>query len=411
MSTREHRAPRGAMVLSARWRMLLLLFACRTGLGLQFQALGSVSDPLVAALGLSYTEVGTLIGLFMLPGLFLALPVGYAGRYLRDRSIVVIGLACLAAGGVVAYLAHGFGLLALGRIAAGVGFVLSTVYFTKMTADWFSGRELATAMGVLVMSWPFGVAIGQIGHVWLAEHHDWRLAFAAAGVYCAVAAVAMRIWYRAPDVGAEPAPVPGQPRAVAEEPGLRMPRQELLLTLLAAMVWGLFNAGYVVYLSFAPQVLVAGGYGPTQASAVVSLASWVMIFSGAACGQIADRSGRRDLVLYLCLAAAVVALLLLPVSGMALFSSLLFGLMGMAPAGVIMALTAEAMAPRRRSVGMGLFFSLNFVMMFVSPPLAGWLYDLSGDPFVPVLLAAVLLALAALANRVFRTVKARAPVD
>ena len=64
----------------SRWSILALLFVCRIGLGLQFQTLGSVSDSLVAALGFSYAQIGTLIGLFMLPGLVLALPAGYLGR-------------------------------------------------------------------------------------------------------------------------------------------------------------------------------------------------------------------------------------------------------------------------------------------------------------------------------------------
>ena len=119
-----------------RWRMLILIFACRTGLGLQFQTLGSVSEPLVGQLGFSYTEIGTLIGLFMLPGLVLALPAGYAGRYLSDRTLVAFGLGSLALGGALASLAQGFGLLALGRIVAGAGFVFSTVYFAKMVTDW-----------------------------------------------------------------------------------------------------------------------------------------------------------------------------------------------------------------------------------------------------------------------------------
>jgi len=36
---------------NTRWLMLAMLFACRTGLGLQFQALGSVSPSLVDQLG------------------------------------------------------------------------------------------------------------------------------------------------------------------------------------------------------------------------------------------------------------------------------------------------------------------------------------------------------------------------
>ena len=119
----------------SRWSILALLFVCRIGLGFQFQTLGSVSDSLVAALGFSYAQIGTLIGLFMLPGLVRALPAGYLGRALSDRVLVSLALLWLAAGGLIAALAQGFGQLALARLACGVGFVFSTIYLTKMTAD------------------------------------------------------------------------------------------------------------------------------------------------------------------------------------------------------------------------------------------------------------------------------------
>ena len=166
-----------------RWLMLGLLFACRTGLGFQFQTLASVSGSLSTQLGFSYTQIGTLIGLFMLPGLLLAMPAGYAGRHVSDRTLVGLSFLCLGAGAAIAAVANGFGLLALGRLASGAGFVFSTIYLTKMTADWFAGKELATAMGILVMSWPFGIAMGQIGHVWIEAQLDWRAAFMVAGVY------------------------------------------------------------------------------------------------------------------------------------------------------------------------------------------------------------------------------------
>lgn len=376
----------------SRWLVLALVFACRTGLGFQFQTLGSVSDSLVAQLAFSYAEIGMLIGFFMLPGLVLALPAGYAGRYLPDRSLVAIGLLFLSAGGLIASLAQGFGLLALGRIAGGVGFVISTIYFAKMVADWFDGKELATAMGILVMSWPFGIAMGQIGHVWVATNFDWRAAFLVAAAYCAMGAVAVFLLYRSPQ-NFKPAQATGP---------FLLPRSELVLTVLAATVWGLFNAGYIVYLSFAPQVLIAGGYGATQAAAVISVASWVMIFSGAIGGQIADRTGKPDRMLYVCTAVAVLVLLLLRQTSLALVLSLLFGLVGTAPAGVIMALTGEAMAPQRRAFGMGVFFSFNFVLMAVAPPVAGWLFDFTGDPYGPIVFAAVLFASCIVVHRMFR---------
>jgi MFS family permease len=380
----------------ARWWILGLLFACRTGLGFQFQTLGSVSGSLTTELGFSYTEIGTLIGLFMLPGLVLALPAGYAGRHVHDRTLVGLAFLCLGAGGAIASIAHGFGLLALGRIAAGVGFVIGTIYLTKMTADWFAGKELATAMGILVMSWPFGIAMGQIGQVWVDAHFGWRAVFLVAAVYCILAALTVFVLYRAPSVAR-----PAQAHAIG------LPRAELLLTLLAAAVWGLFNAGYIVYLSFAPRMLIAGGYESAQAAAVVSIASWVMIFSGAVCGQIADRTGQRGLIMYVCAAVAVVSLLLLKQASLAVLSSLLFGLVGMASAGVIMALTGDAMKPQHRAFGMGVFFTLYFLIVTLAPPVAGWLFDRTADPYGPILFAALLFGAAAGGYSVFSLVVRR----
>jgi MFS family permease len=85
----------------------------------------------------------------------------------------------------------------------------------------------------------------------------------------------------------------------------------------------------------------------------------------------------------------------------------LFGLAGGAPAGVIMALTAEAMAPQRRAFGMGVFFSFYFVLMTLAPPLAGWLSDLGGNPFHALLFAVLLFVGAALSYALFGVLKPR----
>jgi MFS family permease len=114
-------------------------------------------------------------------------------------------------------------------------------------------------------------------------------------------------------------------------------------------------------------------------------------------------------MLYICTAVAGLALLLLRQGSLAIGLSLLFGLFGGAPAGVIMALTGEAMAPQRRAFGMGVFFSLYFVIMTLGPPLAGWLFDRSGDAFTPILFAVALFVAAALVFRCFRLVRKAVP--
>lgn len=170
-------------------------------------------------------------------------------------------------------------------------------------------------------------------------------------------------------------------------------------------MWGLFNAGYVVYLSFAPRMLVAGGYGLAPAAAVVSLASWVMIFSVTVAGRLADRTGRHATVLVACLAVGVASLLLLRHTAWAVPLSLIFGLIGAAPAGIIMSLTAQAMAPQRRAFGMGVFLSCYFVVTTASPPLAGWLFDRTGSAYAAIVFAAGLFAAAGLCFAAFGPLK------
>ena len=379
-----------------RWRILALLFLARIGLGIQFQTLASVGDDLVVAYGLDYAGIGLLIGLFMAPGLVLALPAGFFGRFASDRILAGLGLAALAVGGVVSGAAPDGWTIGLGRVLAGAGFLFATLYFTKMVADWFEGREIATAMSILVMSWPFGIAMGQVGHAWLAEAYGWRVPFQAASVYCALAALGVFLLYRPPN---------DLPPARTGAP-LRLSGQEWRLVLCAGIAWGVFNAGYVLYLSFGPSMLVSLGQSALSAAGIVSVGSWLMIFSGALCGQIADRFGRRETILTVCMAAAVAALILLGVPQAGLTASLLFGLIGLAPAGVIVALAGEAIRPERRAFGMGIFFTVYYAIMTAAPPIAGAIFDATAHSQGPLVFGMVLFASvvpAALAFRYFKT--------
>ena len=376
-----------------RWAILALLFATRVGLGLQFQTLGSVADPLVTDLHLSFRQIGTLIGLFMVPGLVLAIPLGFAGRYVSDRALVAAGLGALALGGGVAAAADDFGLLALGRLLCGVGFVVTTIFFTKMVVDWFAGRELATAMAVLVMSWPFGIAMGQVGHSWLAATYGWRMPFIAASLYCLAGAVLLTAAYRPPPATtatvrgsidrAHRARMDTHPDRLARVGSLQ--RRLHRLSELRAARAGRGRPGHDRgRLDHQPRELGDDLLGRRLRAARRPHRSFR--------SHPVDVPWRGDGARSRCLSHVAWAVPL----------SLLFGLIGMAPAGLIMALTGAAMAPHKRAFGMGIFFSAYFVVTAPAPAIAGWLFDRSHDPFLPILFAIALFALTLGAYFAFR---------
>jgi MFS family permease len=63
------------------------------------------------------------------------------------------------AGSITMALADAWSFQIAGRVISGVGGVLLSVQLTKMTTDWFAGKEIATAMGIVINSWPAGIAL------------------------------------------------------------------------------------------------------------------------------------------------------------------------------------------------------------------------------------------------------------
>lgn len=184
-------------------------------------------------------------------------------------------------------------------------------------------------------------------------------------------------------------------------------RYEFILTILAGLAWGFFNAAYLVYLSFAPKILTAEGVGALRAIAVISIASWVMIFPGVLSGYIADRFGKPDAMIYAGLSIAIASLLMLKYVEFAGLFSLILGLFGMAPAGLIIAFSGAAMASERRALGIGFYFSLYFLLVTPVPAIAGWLLDRSGAAYHAIVFAAVLFSLTVVATVCFRVYQRR----
>src|SRR6201996_7385476 len=125
----------------------------------QFQSVAAVAPLLGDTLGVSLADIGWLIGLYFAPGLALALPGGAIGKRFGDRPTVMASLLLMLVGELAMALSPSWPVQIAGRLVSGAGGVMFNVQMTKMVADWFAGREIATAMAIFVNSWPAGVAL------------------------------------------------------------------------------------------------------------------------------------------------------------------------------------------------------------------------------------------------------------
>ena len=88
-------------LMDNRWVILVILFFARTAMGFQHQAVASVSSLLIKDLNIDYARLGTLIGIYQLPGVVLAFPGGLLGNRFGDKRVVVVALGLMAIGGFV----------------------------------------------------------------------------------------------------------------------------------------------------------------------------------------------------------------------------------------------------------------------------------------------------------------------
>ena len=382
-----------------RWLILAALTFARTVLGFQFQSLAVVAPLVVADFHIGYAALGTIIGLYLLPGVAAAIPGGVLAQRFGDKRIVCWGLAAMAAGGLMMAFGDEKWLTA-GRIVSGCGAVFLNVLITKMTTDTFEGREVVTALGLVITSWPLGIALALVTLPPLAAVSSWRAGMVAGAALSVIALVLLFLVY--------PARAERSTRAAAR---LRfdLTRHELALSLLSGLVWSFYNMGLILVLAFGPAWLVAAGDSPSHASAVVSLVSWLLIVSVPLGASLADRAGHpmTTMLTFLLLAAGAIALL--PSAGASLALMAALGLIFGPPAGLIMALAGQSAAPERRALAMGVYFTVYYVGMGVVPGVAGFARDVTGSAVAPIWLSAAMMLLTAVALFAFRALRRAGP--
>src|SRR6202011_5566994 len=104
-----------------RWLILAALFFARAATGFQFQSVGSSARMLMQDLGIDYSQIGMLLGAYLLPGVVVAFPAGLLGQRFREKRLGLAGLALMVISGVALSICDGFAMALVARTLGGVG--------------------------------------------------------------------------------------------------------------------------------------------------------------------------------------------------------------------------------------------------------------------------------------------------
>jgi MFS family permease len=367
-------AKEGAM----RWWVLALLSLAIAGSYYEYDAIAPIADFLRADRGFTQAQIGMLNAVFSIPNIFLAL----LGGVLIDRygSAPVAGwtAALCLAGAALTAIGSPYAVMVTGRLIFGVGEEALFIALLAGLAQWFSSGGTALAMALFF-------SFARIGSYAADTSPDWARALYAQGwqrpLWLAAGATAAglvaALIYRLIDARAR-----ASGRLPAASAAERMTWSDLVsfdlsywyiltLNVLFAAVFFPFRSTFAI-----EYFQDAKGLTLQQAGLANSWVFLAAILATPLFGFLADRFGRRSLIMMIATLLMPLVFLILGTTDWSLWiSTALMGVSFSAVPAVIWPSTAMLVEPRRLGTAFGLINLLQNLFLAASNLAAGWLAD------------------------------------
>ncbi len=368
----------------ARWGVLGLIAVAIAGNYYAWDSIAPVADLLRHERGFSQKQIGLLNAIYAIPNI----PLSLVGGILIDRigaaRASLLAAAFCFVGAVLTALGQPYEMMVTGRLFFGIGEETLFISLLAGVAQWFSAGKAALAMALFFSMARVGSYLADISPRWAPAIYaaGWRppLALAAAltGVSLLAAIAYLVIDRYRPAAGAAG---PGPTAAEADGHG-RFHWRDLArfdrsfwyimgLNVLFASVFFPFRSTFaIVYFQDAKHLSLA------DAGLVNSWVFFAAIFATPVFGLIADRFGRRAMLLTLGAALMPMTFAILGLTSWSLWiSTVLMGLSFSVIPAVIWPSTAMLVAPARLGTAFGLINVLQSLGMGALNLAAGWLND------------------------------------
>lgn len=362
-----------------RWAILFGVWTAYFCFGLTIAGLAPLIGPITRDLEISHTAMGAVLGIWQLTYIVAAVPCGSFLDRVGARRAIFLGAMIVALSGLLRGIADSAALLFVAVAIFGIGGPIVSAGAPKEIARWFKGSDRGFAMGIYIT----GPAIGSIVALSLTNSvlmpyfgGDWR---AVLLLWSAVAALGACTWFAIASLPAarrhDPPASTTKPRPQKEVIGelVRLPAVRLLLAMSVAIF--ALNHGLNNWL---PEILRVGGMTPVEAGYWATVPTLIGILASLTIPRLATPE-RRHLVLGLLAAGAVLACLLLWVSGQPALTIGL-ALQGIARSSlmtvaILTLVETKGVGEERAGTASGLFFSAAEVGGAGGPILLGLVYD------------------------------------
>jgi MFS family permease len=396
LSASVARSPGIGGIARGAWGTLAAALVAQTAVSVVEQGLPTLTAFIKQDLGVSAGVAGLVVAAFSVGKVVGSWRAGRAADEIGERTVLVVG--CLGTGGLVA-LAMLLSLPALVVVIAVAGLFSATATPAggKLVLASFPREQRGFALGLRQTGIPLGGLAAAALLPWLAHLWGWRISLAVGGAIAAAGALAV-ISIAGVDSRADRQ----RARAGAQRQTWRELIREREIVLLT--VWGcLLVSGQYALIAFIPlDVHGRAHIGLARAGLLVAVAQVGGIVGRIGWGLASDRvlhGRRRPVLLAITISGVLVAVLLAILPGRVSFTVLALvafagGLSMIGWQGMWMTTITERAGAMRAGAVSGFGLTFIAIAITVTPPLYGFVDDLSGSFAVTWATLAAVLALA-----------------
>lgn len=375
-----------------RWVMLALVWAAYSSFGLVSASLAPLVTPITTDLGLSYAQMGMILGAWQLAYIGVAYNAGRILDRFGLRRALGAGILLIALSGIARALAVDFWTMFLAVALFGVGAPMISIGAPKLIATWFEARERGGAAGVYATGPSVGsiIVLTSANSLLVPMTGGWRPTIA---VLAAGALAVGLVWLAlARDHRRDgQASAPGTARGIGD-------------LLRVRNVWLVVVIGFASFLSghalgnWLPKILESRGFDAVSAGYWASIPNLVGIVGALTLPRLVRPEHRIWAVALMLTVSAVATVMVALGSGPVLLAALVLqGFVRNSVTPFLMLLMMESPAVGAAAMGAagGLFFTIGEIGGFSGPSAMGLLLDLTGGFTLGLfVLAAVLLTMA-----------------
>lgn len=386
-----------------KWLVLALASVAIAGNYYAYDAIAPVAELLRSQRGLSQSQIGLLNAVFSLPNI----PLALVGGLVIDRlgaAKAAFGCAgfCFV-GAVLTAIGSPFLLMVLGRLLFGVGEETLLIALLAGLAQTFAKSSAALAMSLFFSLARVGSYLADISPRWAAPIYarGWQPPLILAAALTGVSLIAAGLWLWFGGLRKGEAAGPGERFELSDLRRFDRSFYYILgLNVLFASVFFPFRSTFAIeFFQEAKHLSLA------DAGLVNSWVFFAAIFATPVFGLVADRFGRRTMLLTAGAALMPVTFLLLGATSWSLWiSTALMGVSFSVIPAVIWPATAMLVEERRLGTAFGLINVLQNLGLFACNYAAGWLNDVNRagpahpQGYGPMLILFGVLSLVALAS-------------